>query len=181
MTSPTRFQANPDRKPLLQERKASSKNAVFLSSWEQLQHAVLPNQKVSHISKQRIFSDYLALNVIQISFFTFFFFFFNSVTDSSGSNSLFLKLSKMSNWNILYPATSTFAKMTVEEEIFCAWCLPQAQVLGAFSKNESAISQNLEKEKIFCSYLNSRTRSRTKPAIVFSENILVSLWFEAGT
>lgn len=85
------------------------------------------------------------LNVKQIPFF--FFLFFHAVTDSSGSSSLFLKLFKMSNWNILYSATSTFANITVEEEIFCAWCLPQAQVLGTFSKNESAISQNLVKEK----------------------------------
>lgn len=66
----------------------------------------------------------------------------------------------MSNWNILYSATSTSANITVEEEIFSVWCLPQAQVLGTFSKNESAISQNLVKEKkIFCSYLNSKTKS----------------------
>lgn len=83
-----------------------------------------------------------------MSYELFFFFpFFNSVTDSSGSNSLFLKLFKMPNWNILYSATSTFAKITVEEEIFYAWYLLQAQVLGTFSKNESAISQNLVKEK----------------------------------
>lgn len=79
----------------------------------------------------------------------FFFSFFYSVTDSSGSESLFLKLFKTPNWNILYSATSTFAKITVEEEIFYPWCLPQAQVLGTFSKNESAISQNLVKEKSF--------------------------------
>lgn len=64
MASPTCFQTNPDdRKLLVQERKSLIQKCS-ISFWEQLQHVFLLNQKMSHIFKQRIFSDYLALNVI---------------------------------------------------------------------------------------------------------------------
>lgn len=45
-------------------------------------------------------------------------FFFNSVTYGSGSNSLFWKLLKLFNNNILYSASSTCANISNEEEIY---------------------------------------------------------------
>lgn len=63
MAPATCFQTNTDR--ILSRGKKKPQSKMFFSCLvEKLQHAFLYNQKMSHVFKQRIFSDFLALNVI---------------------------------------------------------------------------------------------------------------------